>query len=159
MTAGRGIVHSEMPSSEEEAHGLQLWVNLPAADKMMQPCYQECQDIPLVEHDGVRVRVLAGECMGVKVSTEWIIWVSLNCQVKKKSLSPKPVCMAMSNHFYYVALCNLPVLVLIFLLSVISGGIFLVAMSSFLKSHVAHCYFTKYLGETLFSFFCFLYLV
>ena len=70
MTAGRGIVHSEMPSSEEEAHGLQLWVNLPAADKMMQPCYQECQDIPLVEHDGVKVRVLAGECMGVKVSAE-----------------------------------------------------------------------------------------
>ncbi len=69
MTAGRGIVHSEMPSSSEEAHGLQLWINLPKVDKMMPPRYQEIssKDIPSVTQGGISVRVLAGECMGIKV--------------------------------------------------------------------------------------------
>ena len=40
MTAGKGIVHCEMPASTDESHGLQLWVNLPKADKMCQPGYQ-----------------------------------------------------------------------------------------------------------------------
>jgi redox-sensitive bicupin YhaK (pirin superfamily) len=47
MTAGRGIVHSEMPmydpdpTKEEDSVGLQLWVDLPAKDKFMEPSYQE----------------------------------------------------------------------------------------------------------------------
>jgi redox-sensitive bicupin YhaK (pirin superfamily) len=47
MTAGKGIVHSEMPmfdpdpSKEEDSVGLQLWVDLPAKDKFMEPSYQE----------------------------------------------------------------------------------------------------------------------
>jgi hypothetical protein len=70
MTAGRGIVHSEMP---EQDHGLmrgfQLWVNLPAADKMTAPRYQDIapERIPVVEPgDGVRVRVVAGEAFGAR---------------------------------------------------------------------------------------------
>lgn len=65
MTAGRGIVHSEMPEQEEGLmRGFQLWVNLPASDKMTAPRYQDiaASDIPEVEiDDGVRVRVLSGQ--------------------------------------------------------------------------------------------------
>ncbi len=64
MTAGRGIVHSEMPEQEEGLmHGFQLWVNLPAKDKMTEPRYQDIapERIPAVDAGGgVRVRVIAG---------------------------------------------------------------------------------------------------
>lgn len=68
MTAGRGIVHSEMPASEGLHRGLQLWVNLSSKDKMVEPAYQELpkDDIPRAEKDGVEVRVIAGEAMGVR---------------------------------------------------------------------------------------------
>ncbi|MGY0650593.1 pirin family protein [Luteimonas sp. A537] len=65
MTAGRGLVHSEMPEQEEgRMRGFQLWVNLPAKDKMIEPRYQEFAPdrIPRVAPaDGVDVRVVAGE--------------------------------------------------------------------------------------------------
>jgi len=64
MTAGRGIVHSEMPEQEEGLmHGFQLWVNLPAKDKMTDPRYQDIapERIPVVDAGGgVKVRVIAG---------------------------------------------------------------------------------------------------
>ena len=64
MTAGRGIVHSEMPEQENGLmQGFQLWVNLPAKDKMTAPRYQEIppRDIPVAElPGGVRVKVIAG---------------------------------------------------------------------------------------------------
>jgi len=69
MTAGRGIVHSEMPEQEEGLmHGFQLWVNLPAKDKMTAPRYQDIPpgDIPEVDAgNGVRVRVIAGRFRNV----------------------------------------------------------------------------------------------
>jgi hypothetical protein len=64
MTAGRGIVHSEMPEQENGLlEGFQLWVNLPAAHKLDPPAYQEhpASRIPLERRDdGVEVRVIAG---------------------------------------------------------------------------------------------------
>lgn len=65
MTAGRGIVHSEMPEQEEGLiQGFQLWVNLPAKDKLIPPRYQEfsADQIP-VEHrsSGGQVKVIAGQ--------------------------------------------------------------------------------------------------
>jgi redox-sensitive bicupin YhaK (pirin superfamily) len=63
MTAGRGIVHSEMPEQENGLMwGFQLWVNLPAKDKMIAPRYQEFapEAIPETTVDGARVRVIAG---------------------------------------------------------------------------------------------------
>jgi redox-sensitive bicupin YhaK (pirin superfamily) len=64
MTAGRGIVHSEMPEQENGLmQGFQLWVNLPAKDKMTEPRYQEIppQDIPVTAlPGGVTVKVIAG---------------------------------------------------------------------------------------------------
>ena len=65
MTAGRGLVHSEMPEQEEgRMRGFQLWVNLPAKDKMVEPRYQEFAPdrIPLARPaEGVELRVVAGE--------------------------------------------------------------------------------------------------
>lgn len=64
MTAGRGLVHSEMPEQQQgRMRGFQLWVNLPASDKMTQPRYQEfaADRIPVVQPaDGVTVKVIAG---------------------------------------------------------------------------------------------------
>ena len=68
MTAGRGIVHSELPEQQEgRMRGFQLWINLPARDKMTAPKYQEFgpQKIPAVTVEGARVKVIAGEVAGV----------------------------------------------------------------------------------------------
>ena len=79
MTAGAGVVHSEMPSSEFQRtggrmHGFQLWVNLPQREKMTKPRYQEIPraQIPQVtSEDGlVTVRVIAGEAMGQRAVIE-----------------------------------------------------------------------------------------
>lgn len=73
MTAGAGVVHSEMPSGEfmrdgGVMHGFQIWVNLPARDKLIKPHYQEipASGIPqALSADGkVKVRVIAGESLG-----------------------------------------------------------------------------------------------
>jgi len=73
MTAGAGVVHSELPSDHfmkagGVMHGFQIWVNLPARDKMIPPRYQDipAQRIPeAVSADGkVKVRVIAGESLG-----------------------------------------------------------------------------------------------
>jgi len=69
MTAGRGIVHSEMPQQEDGLMwGFQLWVNLPAKDKMCPPRYQEIppEGVPEVRlSEQVRARVIAGELDGI----------------------------------------------------------------------------------------------
>jgi redox-sensitive bicupin YhaK (pirin superfamily) len=76
MTAGRGIIHSEMPLQDDGLMwGFQLWVNLPARDKMGPPRYQEFGPDAIPEArrpDGVRVRVIAGEAEGRKGPVEGI---------------------------------------------------------------------------------------
>jgi quercetin 2,3-dioxygenase len=67
MTAGRGIVHSEMPEQRAgRMRGFQLWMNLPAKDKMNPPNYQEFggDRLPVVERTGVQVKVIAGTLDG-----------------------------------------------------------------------------------------------
>jgi redox-sensitive bicupin YhaK (pirin superfamily) len=68
MTSGRGIMHEEMPRRGPSGviNGFQLWVNLPAVEKMSQPRYQEvtADTIPMVENEGVKIRVVAGEYNG-----------------------------------------------------------------------------------------------
>ncbi|CAG9001664.1 MAG: hypothetical protein CENE_03688 [Candidatus Celerinatantimonas neptuna] len=65
MTAGRGVIHSEMPEQQEGLlKGFQLWVNLPAQDKMCSPRYQEhgAKEIPHeIDEQGNRIRVIAGK--------------------------------------------------------------------------------------------------
>jgi hypothetical protein len=68
MTAGRGVVHSEMPEQADGVmEGFQLWLNLGAADKMQAPGYRDiaAAQIPEWQGDGVRVRVIAGASQGV----------------------------------------------------------------------------------------------
>ena len=78
MTAGAGVVHSEMPAPEflrsgGRMHGFQLWVNLPRRDKMIAPRYQDmpAARIPVVRTpDGVTARVIAGEALGARAVVE-----------------------------------------------------------------------------------------
>ena len=63
MTAGRGIIHSEMPQQEEGVmRGFQLWLNLPAAEKMTEAGYRDIQpeEIPEITFDGGTVKLIAG---------------------------------------------------------------------------------------------------
>jgi hypothetical protein len=77
MTAGRGIIHQEMPKGDAAGrmHGFQLWANLPSSLKMTAPRYQEAKasEIPAVtDDDGTHVRVVCGNFWGVRGSVEGI---------------------------------------------------------------------------------------
>jgi redox-sensitive bicupin YhaK (pirin superfamily) len=65
MSAGRGVIHSEMPAREmQQLHGFQLWINIPAKDKMQAPKYRDVSaaEIPLItQSNGIQVRVIAGQ--------------------------------------------------------------------------------------------------
>lgn len=82
MTAGRGIIHSELPHPDffdagGVMHGFQIWVNLPAKDKMMEPRYQDIpsDDIPTVESSDGKIwaKVVAGEALGAKAVIDTVI--------------------------------------------------------------------------------------
>jgi quercetin 2,3-dioxygenase len=102
MTAGAGVVHSEMPSAEFQQeggrlHGFQLWVNLPRRNKMMQPRYQEIPSasIPTARtEDGlVSVRVIAGEALGARAVIETvtpIIYLHFTLQPGGRVTQPVP---------------------------------------------------------------------
>ena len=71
MTAGRGILHQEMPQGDAQGrmHGFQLWANLPRSLKMTEPRYQDVKgvDVPeVVDDDGTRARVVCGSFWGRK---------------------------------------------------------------------------------------------
>ena len=68
MTAGRGVIHSEMPEQEDGAmEGFQLWLNLPSHAKMREPWYRDIAagDVPVWQGDGATVKVIAGHSHGV----------------------------------------------------------------------------------------------
>jgi quercetin 2,3-dioxygenase len=68
MTAGRGVIHSELPEQDHgRMEGFQVWLNLPARDKLCDPWYRDfaSDEIPEFEHAGVVARVLAGASHGV----------------------------------------------------------------------------------------------
>jgi len=69
FTAGRGIVHSEMPQGR--AHGIQLWINLPKRLKSMQPSYQQVDaaDLPVTDEAGVHVRTIVGDGSPTELQT------------------------------------------------------------------------------------------
>ncbi len=68
MTAGSGIIHQEMPKESPRMLGCQLWVNLPAKEKMTIPTYRDIlqEDVPLIREEGAVVRVLSGAYNGKK---------------------------------------------------------------------------------------------
>jgi hypothetical protein len=77
MTAGRGIIHSEMPKQDNGLMwGFQLWVNLPAAEKMTAPRYQDIppENVPETTLDnGTKIRVIAGESAGLRGAVQGIV--------------------------------------------------------------------------------------
>jgi quercetin 2,3-dioxygenase len=72
MTAGRGIIHLEQPAEGVTVHSLQLWVNLPAADKMVAPRAQNlvAADLPLRREPGAEIRVFSGKSGDAIASTK-----------------------------------------------------------------------------------------
>ncbi|MDO9545829.1 MAG: pirin family protein [Pelolinea sp.] len=66
MTAGRSIIHQEMPNPKERILGTQLWLNLPRANKMTEPAYRDIQakDLAVVEDEQMHVKILAGTFRG-----------------------------------------------------------------------------------------------
>ncbi|MGE5670748.1 MAG: pirin family protein [Fibrobacterota bacterium] len=67
MTAGSGIIHQEMPKASKRMLGAQLWLNLPAIDKMTKPAYRPIvkNDIPVVDIDRGKVHIICGSWNGV----------------------------------------------------------------------------------------------
>ena len=63
MTAGSGIIHQEMPKPSDHMLGAQLWINLPARDKMTAPKYGDIkkEDVPVIREDGTEVHLIAGK--------------------------------------------------------------------------------------------------
>jgi redox-sensitive bicupin YhaK (pirin superfamily) len=111
MTAGAGVVHSEMPEKEfvrngGRLHGFQLWVNLPKRDKMMKPHYQEISSsqIPFVNTDDglVTAKVIAGKTLGVSAVIETripIMYIHFTLQPGASIVQPVP---KRYNTFAYV---------------------------------------------------------
>ncbi|WP_169089874.1 pirin family protein [Paenibacillus sp. PL91] len=79
MTAGRGVIHNEDPVEGEVVHSLQLWVNLPAADKMTAPRYQNLRsaDMPVREEAGAVIRVFSGSSGSVQSATQNVVPVTM----------------------------------------------------------------------------------
>ncbi len=98
MTSGRGILHEEMPRRGESGniYGFQLWVNLPAAQKMGQPRYQEVKSstIPVIEKDGATIRIVAGEVDGIRGPVTEIaaspLYMDVNLAPASKFIYPIP---------------------------------------------------------------------
>lgn len=72
FTAGRGLEHSEMPDSEVNSNGIQLWINLAKSKKTIEPDYQQVDEdnIPLIKIEGGNVRVIVGAESPVKLQTQ-----------------------------------------------------------------------------------------
>lgn len=71
MTAGKGVIHKEDPAPGSTVHSLQLWVNLPSAQKLTEPRYQNLQskDMPVRHEEKASIRVFSGSSKGVKAET------------------------------------------------------------------------------------------
>jgi hypothetical protein len=116
MTAGAGVVHSEVPSPAMlrdggRAHGFQVWVNLPARLKMTDPRYQEvpAARIPVGRADGVEVRVIAGKALGVEaVIDTWTPIVYQDWRLEPGAAATQPL-PADHNAMVYVFVGSLDV--------------------------------------------------
>ncbi len=109
MTAGSGLVHSEMPGESLRKnggtlHGFQLWVNLPRVDKMTPPRYQEFagEKIPVAAAEGVSVKVVAGDALGQKGVIETNIPISYLHVTLQAKAAFRQVLPSSANAFVYV---------------------------------------------------------
>ena len=108
MTAGRWIIHSEEPHIDFKKngglmHGFQIWINLPAKYKMMKPRYQEipANQSPTTEKNGVWIRVIAGECLGLKSSIDTMVPIEyIHVKMKEKSNLEKEIDQSLNAMIY-----------------------------------------------------------
>lgn len=86
MTAGRGIIHQEMPQAVPRLLGAQLWVNLPQKDKMSEPAYRDIRSdmIKVVEHEEATVKIISGSYDGEKgaVEGDYVKTLYLDVEIK-----------------------------------------------------------------------------
>lgn len=111
MTAGSGVIHSELPAPEFQQqgglmHGFQLWVNLPAKQKMIPPRYQEipAKNIPqqTTEDGRVTVRVIAGEALGEHAVIDTVIPITYLHYSMKAGANHTQALSKAHNSFVYV---------------------------------------------------------
>ena len=108
MTAGRGIIHSEEPHIDFKKngglmHGFQIWINLPAKYKMIKPRYQEipANQSPTTEKNGVWIRVIAGDCLGLKSSIDTMVPIEfIHVKMKEKSNLEKEIDQSLNTMIY-----------------------------------------------------------
>lgn len=90
MTAGSGIIHQEMPAAAERMLGVQLWINLPAKDKMTKPSYRNIKSsmIKKVEEENAKIAIISGKYKGVKGAIEggYVKTLYLDVQVNPDSV-------------------------------------------------------------------------
>ncbi len=106
MTAGRGVIHSEMPEQQDGAmEGFQLWLNLPGRDKLCAPWYRDIasDEIPEFTLPGATVRVIAGSSHGVTGAVQReataVLYLDIHLQPGAAFSQPLP---ASHNAFFYV---------------------------------------------------------
>ena len=92
FTAGKGIIHSEMPSADVVTRGIQMWVNLPQRLKKIDPDYQQvnADEVPVREVENGRIRVLSGEGSPLQLNTPVIyLDVELDADGKLEEAIPE----------------------------------------------------------------------
>lgn len=89
ITAGRGVVHSEFPAGDGVSSGLQLWINLPRAEKTIEPSYQDVapERLPTEAFDGISIKTLVGEGSPVEIRRPMVYYDIFLSQGKTHSLS------------------------------------------------------------------------
>ncbi len=104
MTAGRGILHSEMPEKTEgELWGYQLWLSLPAKDKMTEPRYQHLspEQIPVIKEDGMTVKLISGTFRGMHgPAKNWLEANYFDIELEKGSVFSFTIDRQMSSFMY-----------------------------------------------------------
>lgn len=95
MNAGGGILHQEMPKASERMLGVQLWLNLPAKNKMVDPQYYDITEdmIPIVKEDGDEIRIISGHYKGIAGATQgdYVKMTFLDVNIQARSQVEIPV--------------------------------------------------------------------
>ncbi|WP_424767610.1 pirin family protein [Paenibacillus sp. sgz302251] len=104
MTAGRGVIHKEDPALGETVHSLQLWVNLPASDKMTAPRYQNLRsaNMPTRAEEGAVIRVFSGSSGDVQADTQNVVPITMVEITLESGASVKQDLPGSYNGFLYV---------------------------------------------------------
>jgi len=111
MTAGRGILHQEMPTGDAQGrmHGFQLWANLPSSLKMTAPRYQDVKasDVPTaVDDDGTEVRVVCGSYRGTRGPVDDVAAKPVYLDVSIPAGRRKTLLVETTSHGLRVRLCG-----------------------------------------------------